>query len=103
MRFPMRSTEPPASPVAPLPELLGLVSTESHTRPEPRLTVHEPRTALPAIDRALPTLGLFGRIVGRHWTRYKVAVLKDLQGHGAGRWRINETRRDRDPFSDTLL
>jgi hypothetical protein len=91
MLFAVRSTDP-ASPVAPLPDLLGLISVEPHTRPEPRLTVPEARTALPAIDRALPTLGLFGRIVGRHWTRYKVAVLKDLQGHGAGRWRINEIK-----------
>jgi GNAT superfamily N-acetyltransferase len=54
--------------------------------------VPEGRTALPAIDRALPTLELFGRIVGRHWTRYKIALLKDLQGHGIGRWRINEIK-----------
>jgi hypothetical protein len=80
------------SGIAPLPELLGLESTEGGARPEPRLTVPEVRTALPAIDRALPTLQLFARVVGRHWERYKIALLKELQGNGAGRWRINEIK-----------
>lgn len=30
--------------------------------------------------------------MGRHWARYKIALLKDLQGHGAGRWRIGEIK-----------
>lgn len=75
-----------------MPDLLELESVEAQTRSEPRLTVPEGRTSLPAIDRALPTLELLARIVGRHWARYKIALLKDLQGHGSGRWRINEIK-----------
>lgn len=82
----------PATGIAPLPELLGLDVDDVRARPAPRLIVPEERTSLPAIDRALPTLELFARVVGRHWARYKIAVLKDLQGQGAGRWRINEIK-----------
>src|SRR4051794_16689832 len=93
MRMADTSSQRPAdSPVAFLPELLGFDSAAPRARSEPQLTAPESRTQLPAIDRALPTLELLGRIVGRHWTRYKVALLKDLQGHGAGRWRINDIK-----------
>lgn len=81
-----------ASEAVSLEEMVPPVPKDGRTRPEPRLTVPETRTALPAIDRALPTLELFTRVVGRHWARYKIALLKDLQGHGAGRWRINEIK-----------
>jgi hypothetical protein len=60
---------------------------------ELRLLVPEERTLLPAIDRAMPTLSLFSKVVGRHWARYKIALLKDLQGSGAGRWRIGEIKQ----------
>jgi hypothetical protein len=86
------SLRPIESAIGPLPELLGLEAAEGRTRPEPRLTVQEARTALPAIDRALPTFELFARVVGRHWARYKIALLKELQGNGSGRWRINEIK-----------
>jgi len=86
------SSRPLEPALPPLPALLGLDSAGVRTRTEPRLTVPEERTQLPAIDRALPTLELFARIVGRHWARYKIALLKDLQGQGAGRWRINEIK-----------
>lgn len=83
----------PSHPAAPrLAGLLSLDSNGTRARPEPRLTVPEERTSLPEIDRALPTLELLARVVGRHWARYKIALLKDLQGHGAGRWRINEIK-----------
>lgn len=92
----MATHDPPIRPsdrgIPPLPELLGLDGDGARGRPEPRLTVLEERTSLPAIDRALPTLELFARVVGRHWARYKIALLKHLQGHGAGRWRINEIK-----------
>lgn len=86
------SSPPSEAAISPLPELLDLEVVDGRTRPEPKLTVPEGRTALLAIDRALPTLELFARIVGRHWARYKIALLKDLQGHGSGRWRINEIK-----------
>lgn len=86
------STVPSEAALSPLPELLELEAGDGRARPEPTLTVPEARTALPAIDRALPTLELFARIVGRHWARYKIALLKDLQGHGSGCWRINEIK-----------
>jgi hypothetical protein len=86
------SLRPVESAIVPLPELIGLEAVEGRTRPEPRLTVPEAHTALPAIDRALPTFELFARVVGRHWARYKIALLKELQGHGSGRWRINEIK-----------
>jgi hypothetical protein len=86
------TSAPAEAAAASLVALAPLDSGDARARPEPRLTVPEARTALPAIDQALPTLELFARIVGRHWTRYKIALLKDLQGHGSGRWRINEIK-----------
>lgn len=85
-------TAPSESQLPQLPQVMGLDHDEAHSRSDPRLTVPEARTALPSIDRSLPTLELFARIVGRHWTRYKIALLKDLQGHGTGRWRIKEIK-----------
>jgi DNA-binding HxlR family transcriptional regulator len=60
---------------------------------ELHVRVPEERTALPAIDRALPVLSLFAKVVGRHWARYKIALLKDLQATGSGRWRIGEIKQ----------
>lgn len=55
---------------------------------EPVLRVPEELTPLPRIDASLPILTLFGSIVGRRRARYKLAVLKALQAHGSGRWKI---------------
>lgn len=55
---------------------------------EPLLRVPEELTPLPAIDPALPILSLFGGIVGRRRARYKLGLLKALQGDGSGRWKI---------------
>jgi hypothetical protein len=55
---------------------------------EPVLTVPEELTPLPEVDRAMPTLALFGGVIVRKRARYKIAVLKTLQGDGAGRWKI---------------
>lgn len=61
-------------------------------RRQPRLLVDAERTALPAIERAWPVLSLFPKLLGRHWAPYKIALLKELQANGAGRWRIGEIK-----------
>lgn len=57
---------------------------------EPRLLVAEERTPLPEVDRAMPLLSLFPAVAGGRRARYKVALLKALQGDGSGRWRIRQ-------------
>jgi hypothetical protein len=55
---------------------------------EPVLRVPEALTPLPAVDRAMPLLAMFGDVVGRRRARYKIALLKTLQADPAGRWKI---------------
>jgi hypothetical protein len=55
---------------------------------EPVLRVPEELTPLPAVDAAMPLLGLFATVVGRKRARYKIALLKTLQADGSGRWKI---------------
>lgn len=55
---------------------------------EPVLRVPEAQTPLPEVDQALPLLGMFADVVGRRRARYKIALLKTLQGDSAGRWKI---------------
>lgn len=56
--------------------------------PEPVLRVPESLTPLPAVDAAMPLLEHFATVVGRKRARFKIALLKTLQGDGAGRWKI---------------
>lgn len=58
--------------------------------PEIVLRVPESLTTLPAVDQAMPLFSLFSGIVGRKRARYKIALLKSLQSHRAGRWKIRE-------------
>lgn len=93
------TTDRPGEPSAPPdgaaarsgPSLERVFAADGAPR-EPRLLVDRDRTALPAIERAWPVLSLFPKLLGRHWATYKVALLKDLQANGAGRWRINEIK-----------
>lgn len=55
---------------------------------EPVLRVPEDLTPLPAVDAAMPLLEHFAMVVGRKRARFKIALLKTLQGDGAGRWKI---------------
>lgn len=55
---------------------------------EPVLRSPEELTPLPAVDAAMPLLGLFATVVGRKRARYKIALLKTLQADGSGRWKI---------------
>jgi hypothetical protein len=55
---------------------------------EPVLRAPEDLTPLPAVDAAMPLLGLFATVVGRKRARYKIALLKTLQEDGSGRWKI---------------
>ena len=55
---------------------------------EPVLVVPESLTPLPAVDAAMPLLEHFASVVGRRRARYKIALLKTLQGDGSGRWKI---------------
>jgi len=55
---------------------------------EPVLTVPEELTPLPAVDEAMATISLFGGVVRGKRARYRIAVLKSLQGDGSWRWRI---------------
>ncbi len=55
---------------------------------EPVLRVPEELTPLPAVDAAMPLLGMFATVVGRKRARYKVGLLKTLQADGSGRWKI---------------
>ncbi|MBX6369822.1 MAG: hypothetical protein IRZ04_17710 [Rhodospirillales bacterium] len=55
---------------------------------EPVLTVPEELTPLPAVDRAMGTLALFGGVIRGKRARYRMAVLKNLQGDRSWRWRI---------------
>lgn len=56
---------------------------------EPVLTVPEELTPLPAVDEAMQTIALFGGAIRGRRARYRIAVLKSLQGDQAWRWRIN--------------
>ncbi|HTT94545.1 MAG TPA: hypothetical protein VMF55_07715 [Solirubrobacterales bacterium] len=56
--------------------------------PEPVLRIPEGLTPLPAVDAAMPLLEHFATVVGRKRARFKIALLKTLQGDGAGRWKI---------------
>ena len=56
--------------------------------PEPVLRVPEDLTPLPAVDAAMPLLEHFATVVGRKRARFKIALLKTLQGDGTGRWKI---------------
>lgn len=55
---------------------------------DPVLRVPESLTPLPAVDAAMPLLEHFATVVGRKRARFKIALLKTLQGDGAGRWKI---------------
>lgn len=55
---------------------------------EPVLTVPEELTPLPTVDEAMATISLFGGVVRGKRARYRIAVLKSLQGDGSWRWRI---------------
>jgi hypothetical protein len=55
---------------------------------EPILTVPEELTPLPAVDEAMAMISLFGGVVRGKRARYRIAVLKSLQGDGSWRWRI---------------
>lgn len=55
---------------------------------EPVLRVPEDLTPLPAVDAAMPLLEHFAMVVGRKRARFKIALLKTLQGDCAGRWKI---------------
>ncbi|MBI4538730.1 MAG: hypothetical protein HY704_04365 [Gemmatimonadetes bacterium] len=57
---------------------------------EPRLAVPESLTPLPAVDRALPVLGLFASLLGRRHARYKVALLGQIAREPRARWKIRE-------------
>lgn len=57
---------------------------------EPRLLVPRELTPLPLVEQALPVLELFPGIVGRRHRLYKVALLRELQGLGSGRWKIRQ-------------
>lgn len=57
---------------------------------EPRLLVPKELTPLPLVEKALPVLDLFPGIVGRRQRIYKVALLRELQGLGSGRWKIRQ-------------
>jgi len=78
----LRSVPPRTVSTEPRPSDDGAAS------PEPVLRVPEARTPLPAVDAAMPLLSLFGDVVGRRRARYKIALLKSLQGDGTGRWKI---------------
>jgi len=66
----------------------GVVASTEDTGPEPVLRVPEDLTPLPAVDAAMPLLEHFATVVGRKRARFKIALLKTLQGDGAGRWKI---------------
>lgn len=59
---------------------------------EPRLLIPRELTPLPLVERALPVLDLFPGIVGRRHRLYKVALLRELQGLGSGRWKIRQVQ-----------
>lgn len=59
------------------------------SRREPVLTVPEDLTPLPEVDGAMATIGLFGAVVRGKRARYRIAVLKSLQGDRSWRWRIS--------------
>jgi hypothetical protein len=55
---------------------------------EPVLTVPEELTPLPAVDQATATFALFGGVIRGRRARFRIAVLKTLQGDRSWRWRI---------------
>lgn len=57
---------------------------------DPQLVVPESLTPLPAIDRALPVLGLFAALLGRRHARYKAALLSEIAREPRARWKIRE-------------
>lgn len=63
---------------------------ESALEVEPRLLVPRELTPLPLVEQALPVLELFPGIVGRRHRLYKLALLRELQGLGSGRWKIRQ-------------
>ena len=74
---------------------------------EPHLLVPRELTPLPLVEQALPVLELFPGIVGRRHRLYKVALLRELQGLGSGRWKIRQiqeaTRWLEGPFVAELV
>lgn len=64
------------------------IGSAEDSGPEPVLRVPEDLTPLPAVDAAMPLLEHFATVVGRKRARFKIALLKTLQGDGAGRWKI---------------
>lgn len=66
----------------------GTVEPSEEGGTEPVLRISEDLTPLPAVDAAMPLLEHFATIVGRKRARYKIALLKTLQGDGTGRWKI---------------
>jgi len=56
--------------------------------PELMLTVPEELTPLPAVDEAMAMIGLLGSVIRGKRARYRVAVLRSLQGDRSWRWHI---------------
>jgi hypothetical protein len=67
-------------------------SADAPSGREPKLTVPEHLTPLPAIDRALPTIRNVGSIVRGKYGRYRVAVFTTLQADSSWRWKIGRIR-----------
>jgi hypothetical protein len=60
---------------------------------EPRLRSPERETPLPEVDRALEFLKLFPAIVRGRRARFKIALLRTLQGSGSGRWKLRRLQQ----------
>jgi hypothetical protein len=76
------------SPPGLVDQLGDTIDSPEDSGPEPVLRVPENLTPLLAVDAAMPLLEHFATVVGRKRARFKIALLKTLQGDGAGRWKI---------------
>lgn len=72
---------------------MDLHDAETLGTPAIRLTTAKERTPLPAIEAALPLLQLLGAMVQGSRAPYRLAVLRALQGDGAGRWRTRQVQQ----------
>lgn len=60
---------------------------------QPELARARELTPLAEIEAAMPILAIFGGLLGRRRTPYKVALIRDLAGHASGRWKMRELQQ----------
>jgi len=57
---------------------------------QPELARAHDLTPLPEIERAMPTLGIFGGLLGRRHVPYKVGIIRELAARSGVRWKMRD-------------